>query len=147
MTTLETRASIKRMHPTVRAAVAADLTTNLPDWALDRVRSVEGVRSATAYSLWEAGASDLALRLAGDEALPPSARSMVLGKLRTTAKMADLAGLVFLSTRVTDPEVSATVLATLADALLYASGTIKHKASVLEGNSVSDFEKEEKEQK
>ena len=36
---------------------------------------------------------------------------------------------------------------TLADALLFASGSIKHKASVLDGNSVSDFEKDEKEHK
>src|SRR5438094_4171636 len=36
---------------------------------------------------------------------------------------------------------------TLADALLVASGTIKHKTSVLDGSSVSDFEKEEKEHK
>src|SRR5215203_4075164 len=36
---------------------------------------------------------------------------------------------------------------TLADALLSASGTIKHKTSVLDGTSVSDFEKEEKEHK
>ncbi|HEX8522835.1 MAG TPA: elongation factor G [Tepidisphaeraceae bacterium] len=34
---------------------------------------------------------------------------------------------------------------TLADAMLFASGTIKHKSSPGEGNSVSDFEKEEKE--
>ncbi len=34
---------------------------------------------------------------------------------------------------------------TLADAMLFASGTIKHKASVGDGSSVSDFEKEEKE--
>jgi len=34
---------------------------------------------------------------------------------------------------------------TLADSMLYASGAIKHKASVTDGNSVSDFEKEEKE--
>src|SRR6187402_316738 len=35
----------------------------------------------------------------------------------------------------------------LADAMLLASGTIKHKTSVLDGSSVSDFEKEEKEHK
>ena len=34
---------------------------------------------------------------------------------------------------------------TLADALLYASGTVPRKASVAEGSSFSDFEKEEKE--
>jgi elongation factor G len=34
---------------------------------------------------------------------------------------------------------------TLVDAMLFASGTIKHKASVLDKSSVSDFEKEEKE--
>ena len=33
----------------------------------------------------------------------------------------------------------------LVDALLFASGTIKHKASVVDKTSVSDFEKEEKE--
>ena len=33
----------------------------------------------------------------------------------------------------------------LADAMLKVSGTIKHKASVLDGSSASDFEKEEKE--
>ncbi len=33
---------------------------------------------------------------------------------------------------------------TLADSLLFASGTIKHKASVADKSSVSDFEKEEK---
>ncbi len=33
----------------------------------------------------------------------------------------------------------------LIDAMLYASGTIKHKASVTDGSSASDFEKEEKE--
>src|SRR5438477_1365647 len=36
---------------------------------------------------------------------------------------------------------------TLADAMLFASGTLKHKTSVLDGTSVSDFEKEEKEHK
>ena len=36
---------------------------------------------------------------------------------------------------------------TLADALLFASGTVKHKTSVTDGTSVSDFEKEEKEHK
>src|SRR3954470_1239967 len=36
---------------------------------------------------------------------------------------------------------------TLADAILFASGTLKHKTSVLDGSSVSDFEKEEKEHK
>ncbi len=36
---------------------------------------------------------------------------------------------------------------TLADAMLFASGTLKHKTSVLDGSSVSDFEKEEKEHK
>jgi elongation factor G len=35
----------------------------------------------------------------------------------------------------------------LVDAMLFASGTIKHKASVLDGTSISDFEKEEKEHK
>src|SRR5688572_11508409 len=35
----------------------------------------------------------------------------------------------------------------LADAMLFASGTLKHKTSVLDGTSVSDFEKEEKEHK
>ena len=34
---------------------------------------------------------------------------------------------------------------TLVDALLFASGTVKHKASVGDGSSLSDFEKEEKE--
>jgi elongation factor G len=34
---------------------------------------------------------------------------------------------------------------TLADALLFASGTVKHKATVADGSSLSDFEKEEKE--
>ncbi|HYO09601.1 MAG TPA: elongation factor G [Tepidisphaeraceae bacterium] len=34
---------------------------------------------------------------------------------------------------------------TLADALLFASGTVKHRPSVLDGSSLSDFEKEEKE--
>src|SRR3954453_8196679 len=34
---------------------------------------------------------------------------------------------------------------TLVDAMLYASGTIKHKASPTDKSSVSDFEKEEKE--
>ncbi|HVT87605.1 MAG TPA: elongation factor G [Tepidisphaeraceae bacterium] len=34
---------------------------------------------------------------------------------------------------------------TLADAMLYASGTVNRKASVADGNSFSDFEKEEKE--
>src|SRR5947209_18224136 len=34
---------------------------------------------------------------------------------------------------------------TLVDALLFASGTIKHKASPADKSSVSDFEKEEKE--
>ncbi|HWB53361.1 MAG TPA: GTP-binding protein, partial [Tepidisphaeraceae bacterium] len=36
---------------------------------------------------------------------------------------------------------------TLIDALLQASGAINHKASVLDGSSLSDFEKEEKEHK
>ncbi len=36
---------------------------------------------------------------------------------------------------------------TLADAMAQASGTIKHKTSVLDGTSISDFEKEEKEHK
>jgi elongation factor G len=36
---------------------------------------------------------------------------------------------------------------TLADALLFASGAVNRKASVVEGNSFSDFEKEEKEHK
>ncbi len=35
----------------------------------------------------------------------------------------------------------------LADAMLSASGTLKHKTSVTDGSSVSDFEKEEKEHK
>src|SRR5690348_10874808 len=35
----------------------------------------------------------------------------------------------------------------LADAMLFAAGAIKHKASVVDGSSVSDFEKEEKEHK
>src|SRR5215212_6322546 len=35
----------------------------------------------------------------------------------------------------------------LADALLFASGTVKHKGSVSDGSSFSDFEKEEKEHK
>src|SRR5216683_2148294 len=34
---------------------------------------------------------------------------------------------------------------TLVDAMLFASGTVKHKASVGDGSSLSDFEKEEKE--
>src|SRR5256885_15012827 len=34
---------------------------------------------------------------------------------------------------------------TLVDAMLFASGTIKHKASPIDKSSVSDFEKEEKE--
>ena len=34
---------------------------------------------------------------------------------------------------------------TLADAMLFVSGTIKHRPSVVEQNSISDFEKEEKE--
>jgi elongation factor G len=34
---------------------------------------------------------------------------------------------------------------TLVDAMLVASGTVKHKGSVLDGSSASDFEKEEKE--
>src|SRR5205814_8902918 len=34
---------------------------------------------------------------------------------------------------------------TLIDALLFASGTVKHKGSVGDGSSLSDFEKEEKE--
>jgi len=33
----------------------------------------------------------------------------------------------------------------LVDSMLFASGTIKHKASILDGSSASDFEKEEKE--
>src|SRR5213078_826788 len=36
---------------------------------------------------------------------------------------------------------------TLIDALLFASGTVKHKGSVADGTSSSDFEKEEKEHK
>ncbi len=36
---------------------------------------------------------------------------------------------------------------TLADAMLFASGTVNRKASVTDGNSFSDFEKEEKEHK
>jgi elongation factor G len=36
---------------------------------------------------------------------------------------------------------------TLADAMLFASGAVKHKGSVLDGSSVSDFEKEEKDHK
>src|SRR5437016_4144742 len=36
---------------------------------------------------------------------------------------------------------------TLADAMLFASGTVKHKGNVLDGSSFSDFEKEEKEHK
>src|SRR3954466_3952107 len=36
---------------------------------------------------------------------------------------------------------------TLADALLHASGTANRKASVADGSSFSDFEKEEKEHK
>jgi elongation factor G len=36
---------------------------------------------------------------------------------------------------------------TLIDALLYASGTVKHKGSPTDGSSSSDFEKEEKEHK
>src|SRR5881394_4599833 len=35
----------------------------------------------------------------------------------------------------------------LADTLLFASGTVKHKGNVLDGSSFSDFEKEEKEHK
>ncbi len=35
----------------------------------------------------------------------------------------------------------------LADAMLHASGTVKHKTSTLDGTSISDFEKEEKEHK
>src|SRR5688572_13702104 len=34
---------------------------------------------------------------------------------------------------------------TLIDAMLFASGTVKHKGSVANGSSFSDFEKEEKE--
>ena len=33
---------------------------------------------------------------------------------------------------------------TLVEAMLFASGTVKHKTSVGDGTSVSDFEKEEK---
>src|SRR5438876_1909057 len=36
---------------------------------------------------------------------------------------------------------------TLVDALLFASGTLKHKGAVADGSSASDFEKEEKEHK
>ena len=36
---------------------------------------------------------------------------------------------------------------TLVDAMLFASGTVNRKASVLDGSSFSDFEKEEKEHK
>src|SRR5438270_2899900 len=36
---------------------------------------------------------------------------------------------------------------TLVDAMLFASGTVKHKGSPAEGSSLSDFEKEEKEHK
>src|SRR6476620_8045337 len=36
---------------------------------------------------------------------------------------------------------------TLVDAMLFASGNVNRKASVAEGNSFSDFEKEEKEHK
>ncbi len=36
---------------------------------------------------------------------------------------------------------------TLVDAMLFASGTVKHKVSVTDGTSFSDFEKEEKEHK
>src|SRR5436309_10024966 len=36
---------------------------------------------------------------------------------------------------------------TLVDAMLFASGTVNRKASVVDGNSFSDFEKEEKEHK
>ncbi|HEX3359179.1 MAG TPA: elongation factor G [Tepidisphaeraceae bacterium] len=36
---------------------------------------------------------------------------------------------------------------TLVDAMLFASGTVKHKTSVADGSSISDFEKEEKEHK
>src|SRR6478735_4370480 len=36
---------------------------------------------------------------------------------------------------------------TLVDAMLFASGTVNRKASVPDGNSFSDFEKEEKEHK
>ena len=36
---------------------------------------------------------------------------------------------------------------TLVDAMLFASGTVNRKASVADGNSFSDFEKEEKEHK
>jgi elongation factor G len=52
----------------------------------------------------------------------------------------------------TTPDIRNIVLAghggagktTLADSMLFAAGAIKHKASVIDGNSVSDFEKEEK---
>src|SRR3954451_23010033 len=36
---------------------------------------------------------------------------------------------------------------TLVDAMLFASGTVNRKSSVADGNSFSDFEKEEKEHK
>src|SRR4051795_11486193 len=36
---------------------------------------------------------------------------------------------------------------TLVDAMLFASGTVNRKGSVTDGNSFSDFEKEEKEHK
>src|SRR5450432_1492109 len=36
---------------------------------------------------------------------------------------------------------------TLTDAMLFASGTVNRKASVTDGSSFSDFEKEEKEHK
>src|SRR5579862_5770534 len=36
---------------------------------------------------------------------------------------------------------------TLADAMLFVSGAVKHKGSVLDGSSFSDIEKEEKEHK
>jgi len=36
---------------------------------------------------------------------------------------------------------------TLADAMLFATNTVTRKGSVLDGTSVSDFEKEEKEHK
>src|SRR6185295_3210842 len=36
---------------------------------------------------------------------------------------------------------------TLVDAMLHASGTVNRKASVIDGSSFSDFEKEEKEHK
>ncbi len=38
------------------AVASVELTTNLPDWALDRVRSVEGVRSAVPLALGQAEA-------------------------------------------------------------------------------------------